>query len=366
MPAQRALLSRSDVRSTPHRTLPPPFARASARSPRFLPRSSTYVACARYLGVALAILLIDAGAFAASLVGGGSARATAGGATGRRTTGRRCKTRACKLAKARAAKRRLAARARRLRRFVQLKAGPGYDVLRPHRAWGTRKTVETLKAVLKAYHARFPKGPHLFVHDLSQRWGGRIKPHKSHRTGRDVDLRFVCKQDQSKRGKRRGRCRFSPEHNWFLVQELIATGQVQFVFTAYHVQRLLYRYARQLGLSRPALAELFQYPRARRVREGLIRHEPNHRCHFHIRFKRSDEPEQLLSARSGEQGAPLGLVHHPLSLARPTADRPAPRGLPVPNVAPSGPKLVNIGPVPLSAISGAILRATHTVAALTL
>jgi murein endopeptidase len=161
-------------------------------------------------------------------------------------------------------------------------------VLRPRRAWGTKRTVKTLERVLADFHERFPNGPTVYVHDLSARWGGRIHPHKSHRLGRDVDIRVICKNNSGRR------CRFSARHNWYLLQELIATGEIQYIFTDYHTQRKLYRFARKLGVSNATLGELFQYPRSRRVREGIVRHEPRHHNHFHVRFRRPDHPPTLL------------------------------------------------------------------------
>jgi hypothetical protein len=53
----------------------------------------------------------------------------------------------------------------------------------------------------------------------------------------------------------------------------------------YSVQALLYEHAKGKGASQDLLDELFQYPRGKRRQYGLIRHEPGHGDHFHVRFE---------------------------------------------------------------------------------
>ena len=54
----------------------------------------------------------------------------------------------------------------------------------------------------------------------------------------------------------------------------------------------LYDYARSQGVSRSDLSRWFQYPRRIDQRYGLIRHEPHHADHFHVRFTCHDtDPE---------------------------------------------------------------------------
>ena len=48
---------------------------------------------------------------------------------------------------------------------------------------------------------------------------------------------------------------------------------------------IAYRLLEDLGVSKAKLSELLQYPRSRRSMRGIIRHEPGHRTHFHLRFK---------------------------------------------------------------------------------
>ena len=47
----------------------------------------------------------------------------------------------------------------------------------------------------------------------------------------------------------------------------------------------LLKAARKAGVSRATLSKIFQYPNGRWTREALVKHEPKHADHLHVRFK---------------------------------------------------------------------------------
>jgi murein endopeptidase len=144
------------------------------------------------------------------------------------------------------------------RGFHQLTSGPGFNVMKPARAWGRKHVLDHLRSTFAAYHARFPDKPPMYVHDVSRRWGGRLWPHRSHRRGTDVDIRVLLDPPSD-------------------------------IFLDYRLQRALYRYARDNGATEQQLAA-FQYPRGRHKREGIIRHAKGHADHIHVRFKSVPTP----------------------------------------------------------------------------
>ena len=172
-------------------------------------------------------------------------------------------------------------RRRRRRRLVQLRSGPGYQVRIPRRAWGTTLTVDGLQQVFTAYHAHFPGAPQVWIHDISSRYGGRLEPHLSHRTGRDVDIRLVLKRPLPYQARASGRT-LNLEVTYFLIERLVATGSVEFIFLDRRLQRALYRYALRRGRTRAELSGLFQYPH--RAQRGVVRHWKGHDDHMHVRF----------------------------------------------------------------------------------
>lgn len=174
--------------------------------------------------------------------------------------------------------------------LYQLTSGPGYKVRNPRRAWGTFLSVTQIHDVLSSYGLRFPKAPPLLVMDLSRKGGGFFRPHKSHRQGRDVDIRYP------KLRKYRHVVRTRPQmldlrRSWFVVKKFLDTKDVTFMFMDYSLQKVLYQYALKHGETKKSLHKVFQYPRGRRALHGIIRHEPGHATHLHVRFRR--EPKKV-------------------------------------------------------------------------
>lgn len=179
-----------------------------------------------------------------------------------------------------------------LKNLYRIDAGPGYAVRNPKRSWGTFLAVRRLHDVLTAYRERYPDGERPRIHDLSQRGGGYLPPHVSHRTGRDVDVPYPL------RGKRFGPATsvtLDLRRMWFLLSTFVATKDVDLIFMDYRLQRALYKYAQTLDLPAGTLDNLFQYPRGKSVRGGLIRHEPGHATHFHVRFRAEKKPAPPVS-----------------------------------------------------------------------
>ncbi len=169
---------------------------------------------------------------------------------------------------------------------------PGTFLRRPDLTWGTNETVRALKAAI-AEVRRKHRGVHdLVIGDISRKDGGFLAPHKSHQSGLDVDIGFYFK-GQKKHGPRSfpdaTRVALDLEATWDLVLALVGPSEdasnVEYMFIGYPVQKKLYDYAREKGVPESKLAWIFQYPRGSRAMRGLVRHEPGHTNHIHIRFK---------------------------------------------------------------------------------
>ncbi|MCA9689495.1 MAG: penicillin-insensitive murein endopeptidase [Myxococcales bacterium] len=156
------------------------------------------------------------------------------------------------------------------------------------RVYGTHKTISTLVNVFHAYGQRYPDGPKIHVGEIARRRGGRARPHKSHRTGRDVDIRYIQHGDDGKPGYRRTTSQnFDLERNWFLVQSLIETGNVQAIYMSSKRQRQIYPEAKK-HLSEEELKRYFQYPFHDESHKAIIRHQSGHKNHLHVRFRCED------------------------------------------------------------------------------
>ncbi len=166
----------------------------------------------------------------------------------------------------------------RLINAMQMPAGPGWTVVMPSHAWGTRETVEALMASAKAVQARFPGSSPLRINHISQKDGGYVRPHKSHQSGRDVDLGFFYDADAGPTNIRDRRPVMDAALNWALLRELVTRADVQVVLVDRRIGTFLHDYALSIGEDPAWLRSLFVGP------QPLIQHARRHRDHFHVRF----------------------------------------------------------------------------------
>jgi LysM repeat protein len=178
----------------------------------------------------------------------------------------------------------------RLYNGVALETSPGLVVRSVAHAYGTRRTVNLLKAAVADVKARWPDAPDLVIGHLSYKRGGHMHPHKSHQSGRDADGSFYYKGNvQLQNFHEMTPETFDAVKNWHLFKTLIDTGEVEYIFVRHDLQKVLYEYARSIGYTKKELAEIIQYPRPTHERVGIIRHTGGHDDHFHIRFKCRDD-----------------------------------------------------------------------------
>ena len=163
-----------------------------------------------------------------------------------------------------------------------------YTIKRTHNAYGTPRTIKLIGKVVDRYQRRVPGGPKLRMGDISRHGGGPLTGHLSHQEGRDIDIGLVLQ------GKLANRLHFSgatPQNvdlrrTWTLIEEFIATGEVQVIFLDHAMQKALYEWAQNNGVSQKKLDEYFQYPRGPHRGHGIVRHWDGHVNHIHVRFRR--------------------------------------------------------------------------------
>lgn len=180
----------------------------------------------------------------------------------------------------------------RLRDAAKLADGDGWYIRRPYRAYGTNTTVDFVQRVLADIADRFPDIHAIAVGDISAEHGGPVSEHSSHQSGRDIDigLIFTEKPDGYPNSFVVGtEDNLDLEATFVLVEEFAKTareaGGVQMIFLDFRVQGLLYNWALENGESEEYLARLFQFPHGRGASDGIVRHEPNHADHIHVRFR---------------------------------------------------------------------------------
>lgn len=186
---------------------------------------------------------------------------------------------------------------------VHFPTGPLWKLADPDHAWGTAESVEFVTHAIERVNEEFPGGHTLFVGDLSSKRGGRLKPHRSHQSGVDVDLGYYY-LDKSVWYRTANARNLDRPRNWALLQTLLVETRVQYVFIDRDVQRLYEEYALATGVDPQWVRRIFHGSRGRR--DSIVRHRWGHATHMHVRFENPNA--QLTARRSYRWLQSLGLL----------------------------------------------------------
>jgi LysM repeat protein len=174
---------------------------------------------------------------------------------------------------------------------VQLPHDKTYYLRHPKRAWGAPHVVGSTREAIASVKHKYPRVHRLAIGDISAQRGGRLSGHRSHQTGRDVDLGLYFVRPPPSYPKRfvtADAGKLDLAATWALVDAFYRQskrpGGPVAIFLDFELQGRLYQWARKHGVSRRVLLEVFQYPHGRWTRKGLVRHEPAHDDHLHVRF----------------------------------------------------------------------------------
>ena len=184
-----------------------------------------------------------------------------------------------------------------LERGIQLPASPYYERVHPALQYGSSHAIQHLQTAIARFRQLYRYQGVLVVSDLSKNGGGPLPPHKSHQAGRDVDIWLpALKGTYQRRHLADDRKPKFAEINWYaawgLVESLLATGEVQYVFLDISLHPRLHEAGQRLGAAPDMLAQLQWQPPdadpelARRARYNApVRHAAEHNGHIHVRFR---------------------------------------------------------------------------------
>lgn len=167
---------------------------------------------------------------------------------------------------------------------------PLWKLADPTHAWGTRESIDYVAHAITRVNEYFPASQILYVGDFSARTGGRLRPHKSHQSGRDVDIGYYYSTGVAwyKRATSRNLDR---ARTWALLETLLKETRVEYVFMDRSIQPLLQDYALAQGEDPQWLSRVFE---AAGNRDPIVRHRSGHASHMHVRF---ENPTAELTAR---------------------------------------------------------------------
>ena len=160
----------------------------------------------------------------------------------------------------------------RLLEGAHLPPGP-YVIRFDWQAFGSSLTVWNVARVLRAFRAETGFERELFVGALSRRTGRRLPPHRSHQSGRDVDVRLPAMPHAT--GFKLQADEVDWHATWALVDAFVRTDDVQVIFLERKLRARLQRAGMVMGASDSRLATVM----------AKVRHSPGHTAHVHVRFR---------------------------------------------------------------------------------
>lgn len=159
-------------------------------------------------------------------------------------------------------------------------AGENWTIVDPRETYATDETIEYLSAALNRVGELFPGTEPIRINDISRPNGGWIRPHRTHQTGRDVDLSFYYRAGvDSRPSKRDVGARMDLVRNWALIKSLVTLTDVQLILVDRRIQKKLYDHALAAGEDKGWLDSLFHSGKA-----SILQHARRHADHFHVRF----------------------------------------------------------------------------------
>lgn len=185
----------------------------------------------------------------------------------------------------------------RLRNGIPLPDSPLWTRGRRDGLWASTHTLDTMVAAFT--HLRVERGYEgdVFIGSISRKRGGKFPPHRSHRTGLDIDIRLPLLPAVPLETYP------TPDNVdwpalWELIDAFLDTGEVSMIFLDRRLQRHLYWAARWAGKTPEELEPIIHWPAKDRKWEAIVRHARGHKGHIHIRLLCGPEEPRCAPSRS--------------------------------------------------------------------
>jgi LysM repeat protein len=185
----------------------------------------------------------------------------------------------------------------RLVRGVELPDRPDlYSRRKPEEAYGSSHAITQLLVAITRFRHETGFKRNLSIGGISKPRGGRFRPHKSHQSGRDIDIRMpVLATSEGKKSITSADIDWKA--TWKLMHAFIAGGEVEYIFLEHGLQKKLYKAARELGASKEELAGWIQWPNKAKTNKGVVRHVKGHNVHFHVRIRCAAHEKHCVTVR---------------------------------------------------------------------
>lgn len=163
-----------------------------------------------------------------------------------------------------------------------------YKLWHPSRAYGTPRMIDTLTQMAEDVSWTHPDADPIVIGDISSKYGGKQRGHKSHRGGSDADIGiFWGDGRQHMLGFMNVSSKdFDAQTNWTMVKSLLNSGSVERILVDQQLVNALRRHAISTGeLSREEAYLTFPTSTTNSVwmRDGVVHHHRGHKHHYHVR-----------------------------------------------------------------------------------
>lgn len=151
-----------------------------------------------------------------------------------------------------------------------------YTIRIPYQSYGTTLTVENTQRGIAMFRRRSAFAGEVVVSAMSRETGGRLRPHRSHQSGRDVDI-WLPRMPHAHPGLKPGPDEVDWHAAWYLIEAFAEMDVVKRIYLDASVHRRLRRAAREIGVGWDDYRAIV-HPNAKVV------HNEGHIGHIHIRF----------------------------------------------------------------------------------
>lgn len=147
-----------------------------------------------------------------------------------------------------------------------------FDIWKPEWAYGSTHAVGVVVQAIGEFRRNTGWSGTLTIGSMSKPEGGHFAPHKSHQSGRDVDIRLPRLDGN---GAHPNHAQTDWHAAWALISAFIDTGDVEVIFLSRRLHGLLRAAAKDMGATPAELARI----------GSVIVHSKGHNAHLHVRIR---------------------------------------------------------------------------------
>jgi len=160
-----------------------------------------------------------------------------------------------------------------------------FDIWKPELAYGSTHAVGVVVTAIGDFRRNTGWDGTLTIGSMSKAHGGHFPPHKSHQSGRDLDVRLP-RLDRS--GAHPNHAQTDWHATWALISAFIDTGDVEVIFLSRRLHGMLRAAAKDMGATPAELGRIGR----------VISHSKGHNAHLHIRIRCGPDETDCRSVRA--------------------------------------------------------------------